>query len=98
LFAHAFAFIFIDFLNFFSSHQMLAFVQGIVDFVALDFHTCAAAFTFVFNQLVTAHAFIIVALFNALMFPTWEESLTKSITGWNGFRTVLSLPTDKFLN
>ena len=77
---------------------MLTFVHGIVDFVTLEFHTCTAAFTFVFNQLVTAHAFIILALFYALMFPTWEESLTKGITGWDRFSTVLYLATDKFLD
>ena len=98
LFAHTFTFILFNFLNFFSSHQMFAFVHRVIYFVTLYFHASSTAFTFVFNQLVTAHAFTIMALLYALMFPTRQESLTKGIAGWYWFSTVLSLPTDEFFD
>ena len=77
---------------------MFAFVHRVIYFVTLYFHASSTAFTFVFNQLVTAHAFTIMALLYALMFPTRQESLTKGIAGWYWFSTVLSLPTDEFFD
>lgn len=79
-------------------HQLLTLMLRIVDFVAADFHACLTAPTLVINLSLAAHAVSIMALFRALVLAAWKEAFAKCITGWNGFRAVLSLPTQKLFD
>ena len=73
-------------------HVLLALGVRVIHHVAGYSCRCLPADTLLLDHLLTAHAFISVALFDALMPSARQESLAKRIADWNGVGAGLPLP------
>ena len=98
LIAHAFAAEIINAVHLLLSHVLPPEVIRIVDFVAGELSFCLVADTALVDQLLTKHAFIIVALFDALVTSTWQELFTQVVAHGYRLNTTLSLAAKKTLD